>query len=575
MTTTTTQTTKRSKQRWQTLFLVAPVVLAAGCGPAEDSTEKAPEPTGQVQQAESFFDKLDNDKKLQQALKLGGKIMSIYSGIGTGITTVQTLGQLLGLFPEQESEVERLMRENFAQLHQELRDVLGAQLGQDYLDRLARAEGIVADGTGAAFTARQWVYWNNEAYPESEAQTALINSKTAIDKFTFPGAQFQRVWINEDTINGEDTWTDGVRTVGEWKQVISKRPAVSNGTVFDWRFGAPAMANVLTSRVAVLNSVWPDWPVNAPGRGDELLGYRDTLWNIYTHMESNIDCGFSLWAVHGDTGTFVLKAICADTATGMTSIIERQGRITASAALNSTGQCGQLWCGGDHWIYNDMPINLNNNLTQYPWGQYRTEFWRYAEADSEFSDLVRNGLHDARQELRIKMGFFELTVMMDRLYALRWNYHVPQDSGGKIRSGIGSNKCLDMDPLYLQLTGGGAMSDGNPFVLNDCAAPVQWWTQPWAFQPDTGEIINVAYALWAGQRWCMDVSWASTRVGQTVWTWPCNGGDAQRWSWDPEYEELSNARGTVLDVEGWSSANMTRIQTWDVHYGANQQWRPY
>ena len=61
----------------------------------------------------------------------------------------------------------------------------------------------------------------------------------------------------------------------------------------------------------------------------------------------------------------------------------------------------------------------------------------------------------------------------------------------------------------------------------------------------------------------------STRNNTRVWTWPCYGGDAQRWSYDPELRYFENALGTVLTATGGkdyavnaSDPTVTNQQKW-------------
>ncbi|MET9618422.1 ricin-type beta-trefoil lectin domain protein [Kitasatospora indigofera] len=70
---------------------------------------------------------------------------------------------------------------------------------------------------------------------------------------------------------------------------------------------------------------------------------------------------------------------------------------------------------------------------------------------------------------------------------------------------------------------------------------------------------------------CIDDDKSSTANGTKIQTWDCNGTNAQKWT-------LTNGtlqvNGKCMDVIGRGTANGTLIDLWDCNGGANQQWVP-
>ena len=79
-------------------------------------------------------------------------------------------------------------------------------------------------------------------------------------------------------------------------------------------------------------------------------------------------------------------------------------------------------------------------------------------------------------------------------------------------------------------------------------------------------------AVKAAPHLCLDVQWGNLALGTPVQLWDCNGGDAQKWTYDPETGVLQSALGTALDIRGGVMQAQTPVQTWSRHDGPAQQW---
>ncbi|MGW2540942.1 ricin-type beta-trefoil lectin domain protein [Kitasatospora sp. NPDC001574] len=73
-----------------------------------------------------------------------------------------------------------------------------------------------------------------------------------------------------------------------------------------------------------------------------------------------------------------------------------------------------------------------------------------------------------------------------------------------------------------------------------------------------------------GYHACLDVSGNGTANGTPVQMWECNGGDAQRWTYNGY--KLRAANGKCLDLEANRTANGTRLQVWDCLEIPGQRW---
>ncbi len=82
---------------------------------------------------------------------------------------------------------------------------------------------------------------------------------------------------------------------------------------------------------------------------------------------------------------------------------------------------------------------------------------------------------------------------------------------------------------------------------------------------------------------CLDLANGTTANGAKVQQWRCNGNPQQQWAvTQPASHVYMLAPNTianidqgwsyVLEVNGWSTANGGKVDIWQSHIGANQEW---
>ncbi|MFD5465538.1 ricin-type beta-trefoil lectin domain protein [Kitasatospora sp. NPDC127059] len=73
-----------------------------------------------------------------------------------------------------------------------------------------------------------------------------------------------------------------------------------------------------------------------------------------------------------------------------------------------------------------------------------------------------------------------------------------------------------------------------------------------------------------GYHACLDVSGNGTANGTPVQMWECNGGDAQKWTYNGY--RLQAANGKCLDLPGNNTSNGNKLQVWDCLDNPGQRW---
>jgi len=93
----------------------------------------------------------------------------------------------------------------------------------------------------------------------------------------------------------------------------------------------------------------------------------------------------------------------------------------------------------------------------------------------------------------------------------------------------------------------------------------------WIIQTIGSVFIYRAHG-WVSGRKFLDVQWGSSAAGTPVWTWPFNGGGAQRWTFDPATKAIRNENGMCLDVKFGGNTNHTPVWMWECNGSPAQQW---
>ena len=112
---------------------------------------------------------------------------------------------------------------------------------------------------------------------------------------------------------------------------------------------------------------------------------------------------------------------------------------------------------------------------------------------------------------------------------------------------------------------------GTQTVLNSLTTQnLQLFTVQTNGEVQTSNLIN-------GQKVCLDVRAAQYADGVPVLTWPCNGGNNQKWNFvakDNGYYNISPVDNAnfCLDVKAFGTAVNTPIEIWSCNGGANQAW---
>ncbi len=301
-------------------------------------------------------------------------------------------------------------------------------------------------------------------------------------------------------------------TKGRWTETISDRPPRSNtNLVYDWRLGVPAMLELISIRLAVIGGMDPNFRWN--DRYDaELREIRSAVQHHYDKILGGIRC-VEWWAqtdgVHRPLGQ---SMVCADIHTG----------IYARDSLS------------ENWV---SPTGIPG---------------------PSVSSVIMQRL---RSQILRALPLFELRQMIDTL-TLYINNGAQDltETNQELRLATGaSNFCIDIpwgDPSPLV-----------PLQIYPChgAAP-----QTWVYDRPTGQIRNPAVGT------CLDV-WPSSEkhpeqfVGNngfanaaTAYSNPCDGSHSQKWTHDPDTQQLQNGFGMFLYVNSWSPHEHDPVQAFQI-----------
>jgi hypothetical protein len=148
-----------------------------------------------------------------------------------------------------------------------------------------------------------------------------------------------------------------------------------------------------------------------------------------------------------------------------------------------------------------------------------------------------------RSRLYQAMPLFQMRTMID---ALSLYINAQEDiTDGSIVGAVphkelapaGTNQCLDLPSGDANLC---------PLKLNDCVGATG---QNWVYDRKGGTIVNLAsgQCLAAGGQFVAGVFEAL--LGASAWSAPCNGGNEQKWTYDPDTQQMQSGIGTLLEVQ--------------------------
>jgi poly(3-hydroxybutyrate) depolymerase len=140
--------------------------------------------------------------------------------------------------------------------------------------------------------------------------------------------------------------------------------------------------------------------------------------------------------------------------------------------------------------------------------------------------------------------------------------------------------CRDGYPVQWAAFDGGHM----PGPVDGCACEsgVTTWTkgEAWRFiaqfqtttpPPSSPPPASGGQVRGVGSGRCLDVPNGSTADGTRLQIWDCHGGANQQWTYTSS-RQLIGSGGKCLDANGAGTANGTAVIIWTCHGGANQQW---
>ncbi len=550
-----------------TLFVVG--YAAAGCGSAADAPGEVPAEPPVAAVSEALADP-PVSPEATKLFELGGKIAGAFTGVTGALDTIKGLTSLLGM--DDTPTLESQIASQFERANQKL-DALLNEVG----------------GVSFQFT------YSQIAPPLSQLRAHAEDARAAVKR---TGAPFV---APPDLLSTSKGWVYAVMddsvfwrtyatklTDGEWKAAIGE-PAVEihDFRTWDYRVGLPALMEAISYRLIILGSVDPGF-ASSPVYRDELTLYRDTLGRILTKIEGGIVCnfgvsanlkarasratfctstiGFDSQAYCGYDVTYTLDAFCADPFTGAYTKLSKTAPVLttqiydAPACFSGSGFCPDRSMG----VNEHVRLMDSWNIAYYPSVQVDVldQFWSAAPTNPAFSDLIANGLDDARAQLRVNLGLFGVRRTIDSLSMMVTGDRGPV-WGGQLRSAY-DNRCLS--------AAGDAAGIGARAVIAECDRPAARSAESFRYDPVSAQLHNTAYGT------CLDVQNGSSRRGTPAWYWGCwpsvtdPRSNAQRWSYDPVTRQMRNALGRSLDVYNGDSSPGNGLWTYDENASPAQKW---
>jgi hypothetical protein len=222
-------------------------------------------PTDMIPGAAAFLEIGDKYSKAKDAVELG-----------------QELGALLGFWSQSDPNA------SFALIETEIQQTAFAVDWHDTMDFIAAQRGSAIWAIQSVARQGTVAEGSNEDQSSGTAVATLINNGTAFLRVNDPAA-----------------------TAGQWTDYISNRPTVTNGLVYDWRLGAPALLELVGYRLAVIAAMDPNFRWNTRWH-TELNFLKQGLITQVQNMLAGIHCG-----EHYTFGTALgLGDVCADINTG-------------------------------------------------------------------------------------------------------------------------------------------------------------------------------------------------------------------------------------------------------------------
>jgi hypothetical protein len=445
---------------------------------------------------------------------------SLFSTAGTAVKVITTLLSFIGVL-NQTSDQQQILQA-IQQLSNQLNMIAGDLTWQkSESDREMRLGNMIASVLSAGEAVKL-----NQPVPTTSS---------------IAGDSVQASTNAEDPIAFQRFFQESV-TDGPWKKIIPDRPPVSNGFVYDWRLGIPALMQLISLRLQVIAAEDANFTTDQAFH-DELMHYRNTLQTHMQNMRNEVRCNtkvryYSSLPLGSVIDHVDFEIGCADINTGLSQ--------TQSVVIGTPGQPlpppfdqGESCC---HFV------NLMQVCDQQCQANDQAQYQSYYNANIQ---PIQDSLY---RQVLYAMPLFDMQALSDALYGLA-NGII--DWSGPEHFSVGAGECL-ADP-------NGSTTNGTQLWLQPCARGDS--TQMWLYDRHAQTLVQ------SSSNKCLDVRGVNMTPGTPAQIWDCVGNDAQRWTYDYESHVLTNALGNVLD--GFNLQTGTGVITWPRNAGVWQQWTPY
>jgi hypothetical protein len=279
-----------------------------------------------------------------------GDLNNIAGGIANFFGTYQAIAAVLDVLNIGQSDPQQAQAEALAQALADIQNnqqamvadltnisndlnALGAALTWQInsIDRENNLADLIGDTIDYAEASAQGTPFNATSAAYSNSINALQQAETPI--------AFQRAYVSS-------------LTAGEWQSMIAG-PTVTNGLVYDWRLGVPALLTDISLRLALIASVDPNFVADGSCAG-EINGHIQALELQLSTMVSGVQCGSRrvVGAAVGSSEESYLRYGCADIYTGVSAI--------------ATSTPYQIWTNGLHGVknytLNVAPPTITSNM---------------------------------------------------------------------------------------------------------------------------------------------------------------------------------------------------------------------
>ena len=262
------------RQRKLVPVLAAVFAPALACAPEEPTTldESATSttldpPVGSVSSALTAEEiQKAFPPEIQELVNQAGEFIKVYNAVAPGVGVVVKFLEMTGIIGSEADQIDV----KFKALEAKLDSVAERITSQEE----ARARQVrLSNGFSAVTEAGQWV----QAYgklpfgenPQSESLRVVDEAKV--------NSAFKRYY--EDNDSG----------MANWKEYISDRADHSDGFAYDWRYGVPALMQLISLRLQVIAAMDPHF-IESGVFQKELLQHRKALLDHHAKMVAGVRC---------------------------------------------------------------------------------------------------------------------------------------------------------------------------------------------------------------------------------------------------------------------------------------------